>query len=104
MREPVRFMYFTQGTAELFLGIYSKSIFLVIDLLSSWFSGFLLQGSTGEVAGLSTRGTHPKVSRSRSPMERWDPKLKGHHSHGPFPVGDSRPHTELLPSLSYSGI
>lgn len=101
MREPVRLMYFTGGTAELFLDIYSKSIFLVIDLLNSWFSGFLLQRSTGEMAGLSTRGTHPKVSRSRSPMERWDPKLKGYLSHGPFPGGDSKPHAELLLSLSY---
>lgn len=47
----VGLMHFTEGTAELYLAIYSVSIFLVIGLLSSWFSGFLLQGRPGGAAG-----------------------------------------------------
>lgn len=64
-------MHITQGIAELFVDIYAKLNFLIIVLLSSWFSCSPPWGSsggqTGKVAWLSSIDRQP-----RSRKCRWD--------------------------------
>lgn len=65
---------FFQGTAELFVDIYSKLNFVVIVFLRSWFSCFPPRGNSGKqprkVAGLSTGGRTPPAAWGRAEAPR----------------------------------
>lgn len=107
IRDAMGLIYFIQDTAEFFLDIHSKSVFLVINL-SSWFSSFLRQGSTGVVAGLSTRGTHTKSRKQREleqkPHWNMEPKTQRALQLRAISFGASRPTHWVVPITEYNNV